>query len=212
VLATLVAGALVDYLSYARFQVLGRPVAPHTPFWVPICVVILAGGISAVLLARRAGTDARFLGVARTMLVLASLGVAAALTFLNWGVPTALQYAPTPAATHQAVVDARTSSLDGACHIVRRAADDLLPVPYQECAVAWMPGVGPDEQVTYLVNWDQSLLTPSEYGFAYSPGAEPFTPDACVRYVGGPWWDILGQARDDPQSPCPPSFEFQGAP
>lgn len=211
-LAVLISVAVVDYFSYDRFQLLVQPFAPRTPFWIPICIVIFAGGIATALLLRSDLSDARFAGLVRTMLVLGSLGVAAALAWLNWGVPTPLQYAPNRAATLQAAADARSSSLDGQCRIVARAADDLLPVPYQECAEAWLPGVGPREQVTYLVNWDESLLTPSEYGFAYSPGAEPVAPDACVRYVGGPWWDILGQSQNDPQSPCPPSFQLQGAP
>jgi hypothetical protein len=198
---------LIDFVSYERIQ----PFAPDARFtaWIPIGLIIAVGVAGIAILERDSLIFTRQVASTRAVIILVTLIAAGSLVYSSWGVPSYLQYSPSPAATQAAAMVLRTLTKGSQCVIVRHDTTDLLPTPYQRCA--WS-GPGGSVQVDYLVNWNQGLTTPSEYGFSYSPGDEPGEPDTCVEHVEGAWWAVMGESSDDPSNPCPFSFQFQGAP
>lgn len=204
----LAVAVVIDFFAFERVQ----PFAANLRIaaWAPACVILAVGGVGILILARDSISRRRFIAAIRIALAFVTLFAVAALAWLDWDVPTYLQYAPSSAATSEATAAVRLARPGGSCIIIRHSSTDLLPTPYQQCAEP--PPAHRQGDAFYLVNWNQDLVHPSEYGFIFSPGAVPDTPDACLRHVDGPWWALLGMNEDDPGGPCPVSYQFDGGP
>jgi hypothetical protein len=87
------------------------------------------------------------------------------------------------------------------CSTERSRAIGPLQPPYKVCALSTAEG----HIVTYT-----ALVGSPHHGIMYSDRGPGY--DECVKHLTGQWWEWQAANLNEPDTPCPDSWQFHGGP
>lgn len=190
--------ALIISLAQFLAATQADPNEPGSPSWRLLLFIVCAGiaGLAVLIWpdARRWFLAAPYGFAIVAVTLLTSWSTANGLYLSS---PSYLQHAPGPMATAGALQALRSTT----CVTVHDSPIQLLPTPYERCAAAG--------EVDYLYPTNPNWNLPSSVGLIFRPdGAQPETPDVCVRRLSHNWWAEMGSYGAG--RPCAPLFQFVG--